>query len=196
MASVNSSLKPETSQRLTVMRSSAPCVTRQAWPVCDPHSATAAPTSRWCAIWRSDCARPACGCGSTSGTSGLATTSPSSSSSQTRQSTSRVKSPSQNCARRRLSGEFGLPWRGELDLLIGWPKLHLQASPLSESFPCLNLAAQPELRLIHGGHRSFRDNACMAQLKKINLHLIPLASSLRCCLVVCKSGTPACCAGC
>ena len=89
---------------------------------------------------------------------------------------SRVKSPSQNCARRRLSGEFGLPWRGELDLLIGWPKLHLQASPLSESFPCLNLAAQPELRLIHGGHRSFRDNACMAQLKKLTcIHFLSSA---------------------
>jgi hypothetical protein len=83
-----------------------------------------------------------------------------------------------------------------LDLLIGWPKLHLLASPLSEPCRYLNLAAQSELRLIHGGHRSFRDNACMAKLKRINLHPIPLASSLRCCLVVCKSGTPVCCAGC
>jgi hypothetical protein len=69
----------------------------------------------------------------------------------------------------------------------------------------LNLAARPELRLIPGGHRSFRDTNCMTQLiqliqliqlKRINLHPILRASSLRCCLVVCKSGTPACCAGC
>jgi hypothetical protein len=36
----------------------------------------------------------------------------------------------------------------------------------------------------------------LIQLKRINLHPIPRASSLRCRLVVCKSGTPACCAGC
>jgi len=64
------------------------------------------------------------------------------------------------------------------------------------------LAARPELRLIHNGHRSFRDTDCMAQLiqliqlKRINLHPIPLASSLRCCLVLFRSGTPDCCAGC
>lgn len=61
------------------------------------------------------------------------------------------------------------------------------------------LAARPELRLIHNGHRSFRNDACMThliQLKRISLQPIPLASSLRCCLVVCKSAMPACCAGC
>ena len=69
----------------------------------------------------------------------------------------------------------------------------------------LNLAARPELRLIPVGHRSFRDTDCMAkliqliqliQLKRINLHPIPLASSLRCCLVLFRSSTPDCCAGC
>ena len=66
----------------------------------------------------------------------------------------------------------------------------------------LNPNARPELPLIHNGHRSFRDTASMTQLtqltqlKRIKLEPILLASSLRCCLVVFRSGTPDCCAGC
>jgi hypothetical protein len=55
------------------------------------------------------------------------------------------------------------------------------------------------LRLIHDGHRSLRDDAWMTQLtqlKGITVHPNPLASSLRCCLVLFRSGTPDCCAGC